>query len=132
MDITVYLPDEIGERAKAAGLKLSRLLRGAVVRELERRVAMEQSLEEHQEFTITTEDADGKPYLGRITGRAIAVSGDVDVYLTTDQRVLVHNTSTLEHWEVDDAKGELLDFLEPGAYQQVLNALGLEVEPIDL
>jgi len=34
MDITVYLPDEIGERAKKYGLNLSRMLRASVEEEL--------------------------------------------------------------------------------------------------
>jgi hypothetical protein len=31
MDITVYLPDEVGERMKRVGLRPSALLRGAVI-----------------------------------------------------------------------------------------------------
>jgi hypothetical protein len=37
MNHNVYLPDEISERAKAAELNLSRLLRDAVTDELKRR-----------------------------------------------------------------------------------------------
>jgi post-segregation antitoxin (ccd killing protein) len=37
MNINAYLPDELGRRAKEAGLNLSGLLREAVVAELERR-----------------------------------------------------------------------------------------------
>ena len=37
MDITVYLPDEVGKQAKAAKLPLSQLLRAAVLEELRRR-----------------------------------------------------------------------------------------------
>ena len=91
MDFTVYLPAEIGERAKAAELKLSRLLRDAVTRELDRRAAMNDTLAESQEYKVAVEDRDGRVFAGRITGRAIAVSGDVTVYLTDDERVLAHD-----------------------------------------
>jgi post-segregation antitoxin (ccd killing protein) len=36
VNFNVYLPDELGEQAKAEQLKLSRLLREAVVNELHR------------------------------------------------------------------------------------------------
>jgi post-segregation antitoxin (ccd killing protein) len=39
-DITVYLPDKVGEAAKAAGLPFSRLLCKAVEDELRRRQAV--------------------------------------------------------------------------------------------
>jgi post-segregation antitoxin (ccd killing protein) len=37
MYVNLYLPDELGKRAKEANLKLSRLLREAVIKELEAR-----------------------------------------------------------------------------------------------
>jgi post-segregation antitoxin (ccd killing protein) len=37
VNITVYLPDDLGQRAKDAGLPLSRLLRAAVEKELAER-----------------------------------------------------------------------------------------------
>lgn len=48
MNITVYLPDEIGRRAKAADLPLSRMLRDAILahfREQEERAAVERMMQ---------------------------------------------------------------------------------------
>ena len=126
MDITVYLPDEIGERAKAApGLNLSRLLRDAVTDALQRREAMAKTLSESQEHQVGVEDKDGRFFTGRITGSVIAISDDLTVYLTDDERVLVHDSNKLRYWEVDDAQEELRD-LTGGAYQDAMDALGLE------
>jgi post-segregation antitoxin (ccd killing protein) len=126
MDITVYLPDEIGERAKSAGLNLSRLLRDAVSQELERRDALAETLENPETYNVALEDRDGLEYTGRITGRLIASSGDIDVYLAEDERVLVHDRFKLKYWEEDDPQENLRDVLEPGSYRTAMNALGLE------
>src|SRR6266581_3784652 len=45
MDITIYLPDELGQWAKDAGLNLSQTLRSEVEAERHRRTAVDQTLE---------------------------------------------------------------------------------------
>jgi hypothetical protein len=125
MDITVYLPDEIGERAKAAGLNLSRLLRDAAQTELERRAVIATTLGQATEHLLDLEDEGGTPYTGRITGTVIARDDSGTVYLTTDERVILYDFDKLEHWEID------FDFPEVSVedqlgdlYVEVMRALG--------
>jgi post-segregation antitoxin (ccd killing protein) len=116
VDITVYLPDEIGQRAKAEELKLSRMLREAVERELDRRDHMTRLLEdgEPQVYEVHIHSTEGRAQdglmiSGRITGRRIAGDGErVSVYLTTDRRVLVHDESTASYERIDDPPAELV------------------------
>jgi excisionase family DNA binding protein len=83
----------LGERAKAADLKFSRLLQDAIADELERSEAMEATLEGPQVYEVAIEDRDNNVYTGRITGKLLATSGDTDVYLTDDGRVILHDGS---------------------------------------
>lgn len=97
MDITVYLPDELGQRAKAAGLNLSRMLRGAVEEELDRMETLKKTAAAPQvhELDLQTDDT-GQWYIGRLTGTLLGETDDVGVYLT------------------DDENGEYLAFHQPG------------------
>ena len=85
MDITVYLPNELGERAKAAELKFSRLLREAVETELERRDAND-GMTLHY---VRQRDQDEHPLRLRFTGRVVAQRDDMTVYLTDSGKVLL-------------------------------------------
>lgn len=60
--------------------------------------------------------------MGRITGKLVAQSRDVSVYVTDDERVIVHDEFKLDHWEVDNPAEELREFLEPGAYVDAMEA----------
>ena len=88
MDITTYLPDELGERAKRADLNFSRLLRGAVADELTRQddFAAARGAMVGQEVEAT--DRDGNPLLLRFIGTHVG-GGDPGVYLTESGRVVV-------------------------------------------
>lgn len=133
MDITVYLPDEIGQRAKAAELNLSGLLRAAVSDELERRAQVTKTLTEPQTYEIYLEDRDGRGYKGRITGAMLVrTNDDIEVYLTDDERVIVYDENKTEHWELDNPVAELRDWLVSDAdYAEAMKALG-ESPVIDL
>ena len=135
MDLTVYLPDEIGKRAKSAKLNFSRLLRDDVTTELERRKTVSKTLDKPQEFKLDLETKDGgQGYVGRITGALIADDerGECSVYLTNDERVIVYDWKRLDYHEIDDVSA-LRDWLEDDeAYFAAMNALGEEPEPIDL
>ena len=126
MNVNLYLPDELGQRAKAADLPLSRLLQAAVSNELERRAAVSNTLQDIQTYEVEIEDRNGYTYTGRITGTCIAESGDVSVYLTEDGRVIGHNASRLEHRVFDDPETSLREALWPGAYQEAMSALGIK------
>lgn len=57
MKITVYVPDHLGQRAKAANINFSRLLRGALEVELDRILAKDLGPKK-QDSTTTTERQD--------------------------------------------------------------------------
>jgi post-segregation antitoxin (ccd killing protein) len=88
VDITVYLPDEIGERAKKEDLKLSRMLRDAVIAEFDRKDAVNRLLGETQTYEVELRDAAGREYTGRITGRLLYESLGQRFYLTETGRLL--------------------------------------------
>jgi hypothetical protein len=85
VDFTVYLPDEIGQRVKDEGLKISRLLRKAVLEEFARRDGFAKLLEPGAEvYELELEDEAGSPYVGRIKGRRIAGDEETGIYATTE------------------------------------------------
>lgn len=128
VDFTVYLPDAIGVRAKEAGLNLSRLLRAAVTRELERREAVKKSLEEPETFEVAISDDEGREYIGRINGTEIAAEepGEVSVFLTTDERVIVYDGKGEKHFVLDNPVNQLRGWLSDAQYFHAMQALGEE------
>ncbi len=130
MNFTVYLPDGIGREVRKAknggfALPLSRLLQRAVVEELERRRAVEQTLTALQTYELDLEDNEGRAYVGRITGRMIAETQDAQVFLTEDERVFVYDESGPRYWQSEDPEGDLRGVLDTDGYMEALNALGL-------
>ena len=130
MDFTVYLPDELGKRAKAAELPLSRMLRDAVTEELERQQTVSNTLSTPQTFDLDLQDADGRWYVGRVTGTEIAINddGDVVIYLTDDERVIAYEAENARYTIVDDPESDLRSWLPNSndAYMDAMNALGLK------
>jgi hypothetical protein len=133
MNINVYLPDDLGERAKAAELPLSQLLRQAVQEELERREAVASTLTESQTYELELE-GDSGGYTGRITGRWIAESSSgVVVYMTDDERVIAYDAPNLRYFTLTDDPSMDLDeglrnWLAPddAAYISACSALGIK------
>ncbi len=125
MDVTVYLPNQLGERAKREGINLSRTLRNAVQVEIERREAVSNTLSGTEVYELALEDDDGTPITGRIRG-TLLVDDDrgSTVYLTADERVIVHDEKRLRYEVVNDPQNELRG-LTPGNYATVMKALGL-------
>jgi hypothetical protein len=136
VDITIYLPDDIGERAKQEELKLSRMLRDAVTAEFERRDAMTDALRDAETYEFTLVDNDtgqGLEYTGRITGKRIAGSQPeiVGIYLTTDRRVLAVYPDQGVYERLDEPGKDLIQMLlKSGIDQDELleasQALGLK------
>jgi hypothetical protein len=129
MNLNLYLPDDLGKRAKDADLPFSQLLREAVRAELERREIMSTTLTDLETIQLDLEDDEGLPYTGRFTGRVIAENdrNDVVVYVTEDERVILYDGERLNYWVVQDIESELADALELSAYQDACRALGIEV-----
>lgn len=122
MDITIYLPDELGERAKKHNVNLSRLLRDALIAQFEQEDTVEKTLQREKEFTLRLEDQDGRTYKGRITGVEIAEN----VYLTTDESVVVYEPDTLRFSVAEDPETDLEGMLPQDQYIKAMNALGIE------
>jgi hypothetical protein len=90
-DVTVSLAPELRQRAKDEGINLSRMLRVALENELNRIDAANDSLTDVQTYLVEMGTSEGKgetAYTGRITGKLIAGSGELGIYLTSDKRVL--------------------------------------------
>ena len=123
MDINVYLPDELGAWAKNAGLNLSGLLRNAVEGQRRRAEAIVHA-EMHE---LEVEDDHGRAYTAQVHGTLIAEEDEpeVRVFLTEDERVVVHSGGTLHVLSVGEAGVRLQGFL-PGLdqYLDAMQALG--------
>lgn len=126
MDLTVYLPDELGAKAKNESLNFSRLLRSAVKAELSRRERAQEAIEslgEPQQFDVRVAKND-KEHTGRIKGWSIDHNNDWDVYLTVDDRVIVHDVFRLSYEEMP--KDEAPSTLDPTRFPDALRFLGVE------
>ena len=136
MDFTVYLPEELGQRVRDAGLPrgtLSQLLQTAVSEELERREAMSKTLEKVKEHKLELEDENGDRYAGRLVGREIAADEGTErtVYLTEDERVILYDPREMKHWDVSDDLEDALSELSTQTYVSAMRALG-EKPTIDI
>lgn len=124
MDITVYLPDELGERAKKEDLPFSQLLRSAVQRELARRNAAEDMERDMERRELEVEDRTG-PVTYRVTAATVARSGDTEVLLHRTGTVYLYNPSKLTLRELDNPVEELREVLDERDYREVCEALGI-------
>lgn len=122
MDVTVYLPDEIGKRAKDEGINLSRTLRTALEGELGRLEQMRRATGDSQVFEVRVAKNDDE-FTGRITGSLIDRSGDSAVYLTDDERVVVYDEfrTSVETFTVSEAREKL----SPEKFSEALRTLGV-------
>ena len=136
MDITVYLPDDIGAQAKEAGMPFSQMLRKAVVSELDRTEALKGSAKGAEEWLLDLEDEDGEPYQGRIVGILLCESRNGEqIFVTDDERVIHYDPDQLEHSVLED-EDEIRETVEEvsanrAEYIAVMAQLGL-VATVDL
>lgn len=91
MNHNVYLPDEISERAKAASLNLSGLLRTAVTDELERLDELAAARDGMTEQNVDVDPDEGALLRLRFTGKCIGSAGYrlSEIYLTDEGKVIV-------------------------------------------
>jgi len=134
MDITVYLPDELGKWAKEHDLNLSRMLRDAVEAEKRRREATATLAAGAATHKLDVREPDG--YGGgdditvRFHGTLIATQdisgyGSTEVYRGDDGKVYVHDFEGQLHRDIEsDALREIVD--EP-TYIEAMRALGEKV-----
>jgi len=139
VDINIYLPDELGERAKQdPDVNLSRVLRDALIEHYERSEAMSKALSNVETHEVNLSADGGEEYTGRITGARIDNEGSIpiEIYLTDDQRVIVYDGDPGRHWVLEDAGAELGAMYEDGSisggdYAAAMQAIG-ERPVIDL
>ena len=126
MDIKVYLPDEIGEKAIAAGLKgrWSAIFREAIEEEIMRQEAVAESLKGAEQVVLSLTDSDGRSFKGRFTGKLLADDVNGELYLKEDETLLFYRpqAETYSAVEVD----ELQELLSLEAYIEAMHALGEE------
>lgn len=81
MDITVYLPDGIGKRAKDAALPFSRLLRDAVATQLDYRDTLAEAIGGMTPHKVDTTNGGtpARPVRLQFTGRDLASDGNTAV-----------------------------------------------------
>ena len=137
VDITIYLPDDIGQRAKDKGINFSRLLRDALVGEFAEEDAKAKTLESAEDVVLDLTDGDGRKYRGRM--RATALVDDQKgrtFYLKEDGAVMVYDPSQDmdrdQLYEVESPALDLKDQLPRVDYFAVMDAIGEIPEIIDL
>lgn len=124
MDITVYLPDELGQWAKAAGVNLSGELRRALLAERRRQEETAATLANASEHLLSIEDGD-LSYMARLSGTVIAEQGDTTVFVIDGGEVVVYDEGQQRLWrdvDVDD----LSNFVSGDEYIEACNAVGVE------
>lgn len=129
MNITVYLPDALGESAKAARINLSRTLRDAIEDQLERQATINQTLAGASVYELKLQDERGQQYTGRLTGVQIAAErdADVEVYLTIDERVIAYRPSLASYSVLPVPADELPRLgLSPHACYEAFTKLGMK------
>lgn len=132
MDITVYLPDALGQAARQADLPFSRLLRAAVTDELARRTTVATTLKDTAEYLLDVEGLKGpRPYIARFVGAELIRVGERGashrVFLTNDERVLVYAEEREALIDVtDDPAEKLREWLRDDAYLEALKGLGIK------
>lgn len=107
MKVSVYLPDEMGQKAKDLGLPFSQLLRRAVEYEMQEFCFTQAALNEGggvAEYKLDLVDGDGNSYVGKLTGKLVWQIDEIAVYLTEDVRIIVYNKGERRYTEIDDVE----------------------------
>jgi len=128
MDITVYLPDEIGQWAKDAGLNLSQTLRSEVEAERSRRQAVTQTLAGAEVHTLTIEHPPtGTSYRARLyAARLHGQTGSVQAFLGRNNHEIYVYDERDNSLTDDVAAEDLRNYLSDAEYIEAMNALGKE------
>ena len=92
MDVTIYLPDEVGTWAKEHELNMSRMLRAEIEAERERRRATAELLDGAMTYEMPVED-NGRAYTARLHGRQLgkAARWRGEVYFGEDKRLYLYD-----------------------------------------
>ena len=105
MNINAYLPDELGKRAKEAKVEFSALLRGAVIKELDRLEALAASTDGMVPQEVEATTIDGHNTLLRFTGENLG-GYDPETYLTDAGAVILVFEEGWQKFETREEFGE--------------------------
>jgi len=133
VDITVYLPDEVAQRAKAQNVNLSRVLRDALTVQFAEEDAVSATLEQARTVTLELRTDEGRAYRGRMEATLIgedATTGSA-VYLRRNGEVIAYREEDHRFRTVADPASELVAVLPTNAYIAAMDALGI-VPEVDL
>ena len=129
MDITVYLPDELGAWAKENGVNLSQTLRAQLESEWARRKAIADTLVDTEIIELDVEDRHGRTYTARLHGTPLHDRvGDVAAYLGEDEQIWVHDEGDHSLNPIAaklDVDKMLSVLLSEDEYIEAMSALGL-------
>ena len=90
MNHNVYLPDDLGQRAKDAGINLSSTLRDAITKELAHRDELAKAVDGMVPQSIESTGGDGNAAVLRFTGKQLAADGaGAGVYQTAKGEILL-------------------------------------------
>jgi hypothetical protein len=122
MDITIDLPDEIGQWAIESGINLSQTLRAALEAERTRHDTVVGTHADSGEHAVHVAET-GLDYV--LHGVLIAQDYDheVEAYLGDDERIYVYDASKQRLHEVDSPE-DLGNWLADGLYVDAMRALG--------
>jgi hypothetical protein len=140
MNINVYLPDELGERAKKAQVNFSALLRDGVSAELERREARAATLGESTVHEVLVEDENQYPYTARLHGAELVSNeqAEATAYLLDDGRLVVaavphdgeirlhyYDRTDLDVWQHFSSESQWLgQWFSTGQVVEIMSKLG--------
>jgi post-segregation antitoxin (ccd killing protein) len=133
VDITVYLPDEVAQRAKAQNVNLSRVLRDALTAQFTEEDAVSATLEEARTVTLDLQTDEGRAYRGRMEATLLgeAADGATAVYVRRSGEVIAYRAKDRAFRAVEDPASELFAVLPADRYFAAMDALGI-VPEIDL
>lgn len=125
MDITVYLPDDLGQWAKESKINMSRMLRDQIQVERDRRQAVAGILADSKTTELPVEDEDVGYCTMRMHGTSLVRDGDFEVFLGQDEKLYLYDGEKLKlHSDVEAA--DLHRWLVEPAVYQVLRRLGVK------
>jgi hypothetical protein len=125
MNLTVYLPDELGTLARNADLPLSRTLREAVQTERRRREAVAATMGKAGVYQADVAGEQGQGFTIRVHGSLTASSGTVRAFIGHDEQLFAHDSADGGTMHYLDDPAELDQLLELDAYIAAMHALGL-------
>jgi hypothetical protein len=133
VDITVYLPDEVAQRAKAQNVNMSRVLRDALTAQFAEEDAVSATLEGAKTVILDLKTEEGRVYRGRMEATLIGrdVGRGTEVYLRQSGEVITYRSEDHRFWTVADPANELSTILPTDEYIAAMDALGIMPE-VDL